>query len=67
LRIGIGHPGDKNKVVGFVLGKPPVSEQKLIDDAVDEATGEKVNRLFSAMIICTMQKARIAEAKNGYF
>lgn len=37
LRIGIGHPGDKNKVVGFVLGKPPTSEQKLIDDAVDEA------------------------------
>jgi PTH1 family peptidyl-tRNA hydrolase len=37
LRIGIGHPGDKNKVVGFVLGKQPVSEQKLIDDAVDEA------------------------------
>ena len=37
LRIGIGHPGDKNKVVGFVLGKPPISEQKLIDDAIDEA------------------------------
>ncbi|MCA4119069.1 aminoacyl-tRNA hydrolase, partial [Klebsiella pneumoniae] len=37
LRVGIGHPGDKNKVVGFVLGKPPASEQKLIDDAVDEA------------------------------
>ncbi|MCC8365351.1 aminoacyl-tRNA hydrolase [Xenorhabdus sp. PB61.4] len=37
LRIGIGHPGDKNKVVGFVLGKPPVSEQKLIDDAIAEA------------------------------
>ncbi|WP_315710711.1 aminoacyl-tRNA hydrolase [Brenneria uluponensis] len=37
LRIGIGHPGDKNKVVGFVLGKPPVSEQSLIDQAIDEA------------------------------
>ncbi|KMJ43800.1 peptidyl-tRNA hydrolase [Xenorhabdus khoisanae] len=37
LRVGIGHPGDKNKVVGFVLGKPPASEQKLIDDAIDEA------------------------------
>ncbi|CDL81309.1 aminoacyl-tRNA hydrolase [Xenorhabdus szentirmaii] len=37
LRIGIGHPGDKNKVVGFVLGKPSASEQKLIDDAIDEA------------------------------
>ncbi len=22
LRVGIGHPCDKNKVVGFVLGKP---------------------------------------------
>lgn len=37
LRLGIGHPGGKNKVTGFVLGKPPLSEQKLIDDAVDEA------------------------------
>lgn len=37
LRLGIGHPGDRNKVVGFVLGKPPVSEQKRIDEAVDEA------------------------------
>nr|VUD23922.1 Peptidyl-tRNA hydrolase [Salmonella sp. NCTC 7297] len=37
LRVGIGHPGDKNKVVGFVLGKPPVSEQKLIDMAIGEA------------------------------
>ncbi|MEH0876024.1 aminoacyl-tRNA hydrolase [Pectobacterium cacticida] len=37
LRIGIGHPGDKSKVVGFVLGKPPTSEQTLIDDAIEEA------------------------------
>ncbi|NJD85341.1 aminoacyl-tRNA hydrolase [Candidatus Erwinia dacicola] len=37
LRIGIGHPGDRNKVVGFILGKPQLAEQKLIDDAVDEA------------------------------
>lgn len=37
LRIGIGHPGDKNKVTGFVLGKPQAAEQRLIDDAIDEA------------------------------
>ncbi|MEH2921360.1 aminoacyl-tRNA hydrolase [Samsonia erythrinae] len=37
LRIGIGHPGDKSKVTGFVLGKPPASEQTLIDNAIDEA------------------------------
>lgn len=37
LRIGIGHPGDKNKVVGFVLSNPSLQEQKLIDDTIDEA------------------------------
>ncbi|AJI94593.1 aminoacyl-tRNA hydrolase [Yersinia ruckeri] len=37
LRIGIGHPGDKSKVTGFVLGKPPTSEQALIDETIDEA------------------------------
>lgn len=38
LRIGIGHPGDKNKVVGYVLNKPTKSEQNLIDDVINEAT-----------------------------
>ncbi|MGR5066614.1 aminoacyl-tRNA hydrolase [Photobacterium sp. DNB22_13_2] len=37
LRVGIGHPGDKNKVAGFVLGKAPAKEQENIDAAVDEA------------------------------
>jgi PTH1 family peptidyl-tRNA hydrolase len=38
LRLGIGHPGSKHLVTGWVLGKAPQSEQALIDDAVDEAT-----------------------------
>lgn len=37
LRIGIGHPGDKSKVTGFVLGNPPDAEQRLIDASIDEA------------------------------
>nr|WP_255721401.1 MULTISPECIES: aminoacyl-tRNA hydrolase [unclassified Photobacterium] len=37
LRIAIGHPGDKNKVAGYVLGKAPAKEQELIDAAVDES------------------------------
>ncbi|UJF22952.1 aminoacyl-tRNA hydrolase [Shewanella sp. OMA3-2] len=37
LRIGIGHPGDKNKVSGYVLGKAPATEQELIVAAIDEA------------------------------
>ncbi len=37
LRIGIGHPGDKNRVTGHVLGKAPAKEQQQIEDAIDEA------------------------------
>ncbi|NKF49586.1 aminoacyl-tRNA hydrolase [Shewanella sp. WXL01] len=37
LRIGIGHPGDKNKVSGYVLGKAPTKDQELMNAAVDEA------------------------------
>lgn len=37
LRIGIGHPGDKSRVSGFVLGKAPQAEQQLIDATIDEA------------------------------
>lgn len=37
LRIGIGHPGDKNKVVNFVLSNPPAIEQQLINEAINHA------------------------------
>jgi peptidyl-tRNA hydrolase, PTH1 family len=37
LRIGIGHPGHKNKVTGHVLGKAPQTEQAKIDASIDEA------------------------------
>lgn len=37
LRIGIGHPGDKSKVTGYVLGKPPINENNAINDIINEA------------------------------
>nr|WP_218955919.1 aminoacyl-tRNA hydrolase [Acinetobacter sp. YH12063] len=37
LRIGIGHPGFKERVSGHVLGKAPSSEQGLMDDAIAHA------------------------------
>jgi PTH1 family peptidyl-tRNA hydrolase len=37
LRIGISHPGDKNRVTGHVLGKASTDEQIQIDAAIDEA------------------------------
>ncbi|MEZ9237133.1 MULTISPECIES: aminoacyl-tRNA hydrolase [Shewanella] len=37
LRIGIGHPGDKNRVSGYVLGKAPAVEQEKMNAVIDEA------------------------------
>src|SRR5579872_5232128 len=34
LRIGIGHPGDRDAVLDYVLGRPPVAEAALIQEAV---------------------------------
>lgn len=39
LRIGIGHPGHKDRVVGWVLGRPAAADAVLIDRAVDDAIG----------------------------
>lgn len=37
LRIGIGHPGHKDRVVGWVLGKPGKDDDILIGRAIDDA------------------------------
>ncbi len=39
LRLGIGHPGDKNLVSGFVLGRAPRSEQEKLEASIDFALG----------------------------
>lgn len=37
LRIGIGHPGDRDAVVNYVLNPPPREEQTEIDGAIERA------------------------------
>lgn len=37
LRIGIGHPGDRNEVVNYVLKPPRREERELIDEAIGRA------------------------------
>jgi PTH1 family peptidyl-tRNA hydrolase len=37
LRIGIGHPGDRNEVVNYVLKPPRREEREEIDAAIDRA------------------------------
>lgn len=37
LRVGIGHPGSRDRVTGHVLGKASAEDQNKIDAAIDEA------------------------------
>ena len=37
LRLGIGHPGDRNKVADYVLKKPLLDEKISIDNSIDKA------------------------------
>jgi len=40
LRIGIGHPGHKNAVAGYVLKRAPADQQRLMDEAIELAIRE---------------------------
>lgn len=37
LRIGVGHPGDRERVVGHVLERPTREEARLMEEAIDRA------------------------------
>ena len=39
LRIGIGHPGDRNAVINYVLQPPRKEEAPLIDEAIHRSLG----------------------------
>jgi len=40
LRIGIGHPGHKSAVAGYVLKRAPADQQRAIEEAVELALAE---------------------------
>jgi PTH1 family peptidyl-tRNA hydrolase len=37
LRLGVGHPGDRNKVVDYVLSRPSSDDEIVISRAIDKA------------------------------
>ena len=49
LRLGVGHPGDRNAVVDYVLNKPSPDDRTLIDAAIDlPGNGDCRLRLLNA-------------------
>ncbi|RQO61764.1 aminoacyl-tRNA hydrolase [Paucibacter sp. KBW04] len=37
LRLGIGHPGIKSEVAGYVLRKPPLAERQAVEDCIGKS------------------------------
>ena len=54
LRIGIGHPGDKNQVSSYVLKKPLKNELSLIDDSIFNSY-----KIFSLLVNGEFDKAML--------
>ena len=44
IRIGVGHPGSRERVVGHVLDRPPPGERAAIDEAIERVV-EHVGRI----------------------
>ncbi len=64
LRLGIGHPGSKEQVAGFVLTKAPSSEQNLIDAALDESL-RATDILFKQDMTKAMNRLHSFKADKG--
>ena len=62
LRLGIGHPGDKNVVADYVLHKPSAEDKDLIDQAIGRSL-EILPQCLSGDLQGAMQKLHSGEPK----
>jgi PTH1 family peptidyl-tRNA hydrolase len=62
LRLGIGHPGDKNVVADYVLHKPSVDDKALIDQAIDRSL-QVLPEMLKGDMQGAMQKLHSSEPK----
>lgn len=62
LRLGIGHPGDKNAVADYVLHRPSVEERAAIDQAIDRAL-HVLPELLKGDMQAAIQKLHSSEPK----
>ena len=63
LRLGIGHPGDKNLVHDYVLRKPAPEEREAIESAIARAL-EVLPLALGGDLQAMMQKLHTAEKKS---
>ena len=63
LRLGIGHPGDKNVVADYVLHKPSAEDKDLIDQAIGRSL-EILPQCLSGDLQGAMQKLHSVEKER---
>lgn len=68
LRVGIGHPGNKNQVSGYVLKRASSDDQRLMDETIDLAlreidriVGGDINEATKALHSHKPPKAKVEE------
>ncbi len=49
LRIGVGHPGTKEQVIGYVLARAGKDETKAIDDSIERASGHFEDMILNGL------------------
>ncbi len=54
LRLGVGHPGNKDEVVNWVLKKPPLDDRIAIDQCIDRSIKAVPDLIQGAMERATM-------------
>jgi len=64
LRIGIGHPGSREKVTGHVLGKAPHAEQNLLDQAIEQAL-QQTHLLVNGDVAKAMNQLNAFKPERG--
>lgn len=61
LRIGIGHPGQRTQVVGYVLGRTPKGDRQQIDDALRDA-GDVLPKVLAGQLSKAMNDLHRAKS-----
>ena len=64
IRIGVGHPGSRERVIGHVLDRPPPAERAAIDQAIERVM-EDVERIVGGDlegVMNTLHRSASAEA-----
>ena len=49
MRVGVGHPGHKSAVAGYVLKRAPADQQRLMDESIELAVSE-IDRIVAGDI-----------------